>query len=299
MNLLLAVDGSPGSLRAVDEVVNTPFTERPQVTLLYVLTRYVPSDTPLSAHNDGSIRTDEDRRAHAILRQAHDLLAEDRFEVAERIVEGHPAQTIVEVAQELGSELIVMGALGLTGWLRALLGTISLTVAKHAHCPVWVVKAVRKSPDRLTLLLPVDGSSDSRAAIGFLHRLPLPEATTVHLMHVVPSVNQMLGLSGAHLDPPVLTPLYQAGEALKQQAEKLLQDDREGLPRQLSDVHSLIAEGEAASQILEHAKAVEADLILLGTKGLSGLEEFFMGSVSHKVLKHAGASVLLVPHRHT
>ena len=53
---------------------------------------------------------------------------------------GMPDTAIVEMAEELGTGLIVMGSRGLGGVRRALLGSISDSVVRHAHCPVLIVR---------------------------------------------------------------------------------------------------------------------------------------------------------------
>jgi nucleotide-binding universal stress UspA family protein len=53
---------------------------------------------------------------------------------------GIPDTTIIDLAEELGSGLIVLGSRGLGGVRRALLGSISDSVVRHAHCPVLVVR---------------------------------------------------------------------------------------------------------------------------------------------------------------
>jgi nucleotide-binding universal stress UspA family protein len=47
---------------------------------------------------------------------------------------------IVALAEELGADLIVMGSRGLGGVRRALMGSVSNSVVRHAHCPVLVVR---------------------------------------------------------------------------------------------------------------------------------------------------------------
>jgi len=64
-------------------------------------------------------------------------------EVAEkhlRIAERYRAQQIVQVAEDIGAGLIVMGSRGLGGVRRALMGSVSDSVVRHAHCPVLVVR---------------------------------------------------------------------------------------------------------------------------------------------------------------
>jgi nucleotide-binding universal stress UspA family protein len=59
---------------------------------------------------------------------------------AEHLIEGRVAPGIVGLAEELGAGLIVMGSRGLGGIRRALMGSISDSVVRHAHCPVMVVR---------------------------------------------------------------------------------------------------------------------------------------------------------------
>lgn len=51
----------------------------------------------------------------------------------------------------------------------------------------------------------------------------------------------------------------------------------------------------AASAIIEQGRELEADLIVVGTRGLGGLKSFMLGSVSHEVVQHADRPVLVVP----
>jgi nucleotide-binding universal stress UspA family protein len=53
---------------------------------------------------------------------------------------GTEAQHITGVAEELGADLIVVGSRGLGGMKRALMGSVSESVVRHAHCPVLVVR---------------------------------------------------------------------------------------------------------------------------------------------------------------
>ena len=58
----------------------------------------------------------------------------------EHLIEGWVAPGIVELAEEIGAGLIVMGSRGLGGIRRALMGSVSDSVVRHAHCPVMVVR---------------------------------------------------------------------------------------------------------------------------------------------------------------
>jgi nucleotide-binding universal stress UspA family protein len=53
---------------------------------------------------------------------------------------GRPDKEIVALSEEIGAELIVMGSRGQGGIRRALMGSVSESVVRHAHCPVLVVR---------------------------------------------------------------------------------------------------------------------------------------------------------------
>ena len=53
---------------------------------------------------------------------------------------GSPAAEVVDLAEELGVGLVVVGSRGLGGIRRALIGSVSDSVVRHAHCPVLVVR---------------------------------------------------------------------------------------------------------------------------------------------------------------
>jgi nucleotide-binding universal stress UspA family protein len=58
----------------------------------------------------------------------------------EHLIEGRVAPGIVALAEEIGAGLIVMGSRGMGGIRRALMGSVSDSVVRHAHCPVMVVR---------------------------------------------------------------------------------------------------------------------------------------------------------------
>jgi nucleotide-binding universal stress UspA family protein len=83
------------------------------------------------------------RDAEEILNEQAAKIEQEGGKVAEkylRIAERYRAQQIVKVAEDIGAGLIVMGSRGLGGVRRALMGSVSDSVVRHAHCPVLVVR---------------------------------------------------------------------------------------------------------------------------------------------------------------
>jgi nucleotide-binding universal stress UspA family protein len=89
-----------------------------------------------------AVRTEEtEEQAQKVLDEQVDRLRNAGVDVAEaHLREGLPAEVIVALAEDLSAGLIVMGSRGLGGIRRALMGSVSDSVVRHAHCPVMVVR---------------------------------------------------------------------------------------------------------------------------------------------------------------
>jgi nucleotide-binding universal stress UspA family protein len=92
--------------------------------------------------------------------------------------------------------------------------------------------------------------------------------------------------------------IYEAEEKLQQEAEQRLQAWLQHLAKQASD-RGVIAEfdsqiGDAGKKICELARDWQADLIIIGRRGRTGLSEMLLGSVSNYVIHHASCSVLVI-----
>ena len=82
-----------------------------------------------------------ERRARELLEMEVQKVRSAGSTVAEEhLIEGRVAPEIVGLAEEIGAGLIVMGSRGLGGIRRALMGSVSDSVMRHAHCPVLVVR---------------------------------------------------------------------------------------------------------------------------------------------------------------
>lgn len=131
--ILLAVDGSPASGKAVRFLIRTinPLGEGPdQEPIVATVVHVMPF-----------LKYPELREAgRAIAQRSADKLAKAGFQVEEAARLGKPADEILTVAKEHKVDLIVTGAKGLGAIGRALLGSVSTRVVQHATCSVLVVR---------------------------------------------------------------------------------------------------------------------------------------------------------------
>jgi len=143
----------------------------------------------------------------------------------------------------------------------------------------------------MKILLAVDGSKFSEAATSLLIAQVKMENTEVRLLHVVEPFPESLAKEMGGKDYPNF-----AGARLQRRtwSEELLAQAAEKLQSAGFKVTSSIEEGYPKSVILDAAEGWDADLIVVGSHGRTGLERFLIGSVSEAVARYARCSVEIV-----
>jgi nucleotide-binding universal stress UspA family protein len=92
------------------------------------------------AESDERQRISEQRAREVLEVEVQKIRSDGATVAGEHLLEGWVAPEIVGLAEEIGAGLIVMGSRGLGGIRRALMGSVSDSVVRHAHCPVLVVR---------------------------------------------------------------------------------------------------------------------------------------------------------------
>lgn len=138
----------------------------------------------------------------------------------------------------------------------------------------------------LKILVATDGSEEAAVACGLLRTLPLPSGSTVQVISVI-DVSAFNGYESAW------TVVEQFRSAESARANRALQEATEILTRPGLEVTTAIREGHVVKEILLAAEDFDADLVVVGSKGLTGLEGFLMGSVARAVAKACCRPVLV------
>ncbi|MDJ0713032.1 MAG: universal stress protein [Prochloraceae cyanobacterium] len=133
-----------------------------------------------------------------------------------------------------------------------------------------------------TIVVALDNSDLSEQVIDSLINLRIEPETKIVLSHVLPSPE-------ATRDLPPDRP-HQSRDSLYQEIEQQLQAYQSQLPGSMLE----ITEGDAASEIIRLSNIHQADLIVLGTRGLKGIKRIVEDSVSSQVVAEAPCSVLVV-----
>lgn len=293
-HLLIASDGSDSSRAAQEFAVSLPFRERPSVRLLAVTALPVT----LSEYYVEDVLYQQAHQIQNTVVAPRVTIEAERLRTAFASVTtdlriGDPANEIVAAAKEHPTDVIVLGARGLSGVSRFLLGSVSDYVCRNAPQSVLVVRTephthvtdghIPLSQPR-RILFATDGSASSNLAIDRFASWQWPGDAVARVI-TAHQIERAFGFEIA----PVYEP-YRTAERL--QAEAILQSASRRLAKGFSQVETADCEStKIANTIVQEAEDWKAELIVIGNRGLGRWERFFLGSTSLGVLHHAPCSV--------
>ena len=289
LSLLAATDFSPPARHALERAAQLA-TAHPgaQLTLAHVISG------SLLARLRGLLReaapaaearvVDEAGRALAEL-AAH-LGALHACPVTTRLTQGSAMNAIPELAEELGSNLLVMGARGANFVRELLLGSTTERVLRKTRRPVLAVKQRPRGAYR-RVLVPVDFSLHAAAAAETAHRwLPDAEIVLLHAFEVEPeNILRFAGVAEDEIHAYRIRAREEAFSAMAQFVDTL------SVPA--ASLTRVVVHGAPTLRILEHEQSLDADLIVMGKHGQTTLEELLLGSVTKHVLAYSNCDVLV------
>jgi nucleotide-binding universal stress UspA family protein len=283
--IVVGVDGSPSSARAVAWAVTQAAAEHRAITLVHALHAVTP--TSMDAATVPPQEAQEAVRAtgHQVLAQAR-AEAERRspgLEVHEVLRSEDPRELLLELSRE--AALVVLGSRG-RGKLRSLLlGSVGVALVRHAHCPVVVHRPSHPGTVRHGVLVGADGSEESRVVLEFAYReaslLDLP----LTVLHCAWDMNTGTGTGYTMAEPiiDVETERLQLAESMAGMAEK----------------YPEVRVSTEMVRNLPHEALVRMsermNLTVVGAHQAGRLAQLMLGSVSVAVVEHAKSPVAVVP----
>ncbi|GGY15119.1 universal stress protein [Streptomyces djakartensis] len=285
--LVVGVDGSEPSLRAVDWAADEAALRGVPLRVVYAclwqryegaaLARDIgkPSTLPLPQDVVGAAA----RRArvrHPHLRVATDVVFEE------------PEYALVREGRTAAA--LVLGTRGRSGIAELLLGSVSLAVAAHAHCPVIVLRGSHDNqaapPVRGRVVVGVGQEAKESAAV----RFAVEEARRRGV--ILEAVRAWRCPAHETTDHPLLSgePARLHEERASGELETALRD----VPADVA-VRRRTVEGPARRVLVDASH--EADLLVVGARRREGHVGLQLGRVAHAVLHHSACAVAVVPHR--
>ncbi len=277
MKIMLAVDGSKYSEWAADLLLKLPLAEIPQITVLHVVheRRHISPiiDSTLNKQYKDKMQEKLEKdlmAAEQLTSRIVDKLKTRWNDIKTIIEKGHVAERIIEKAHEEKVDLIILGSRGVNSIRAFLLGGVSQKVLTYAKCSVLIVKS--KIHNFKRILVAVDGSKYSEIALSFLKSHFVPEGVNSIILNVC--------------DYPFVPPNLPVKNLEKKYCDAMFQD--------AFKAQVLCVTGDPAKMITYVSHRKKADLVIVGSKGLSGIKLFFLGSVARKIVTYGDRSVLVV-----
>jgi nucleotide-binding universal stress UspA family protein len=142
MNILLAVDGSPDSQKAVSELVMRPWPSKSTVRILTAVPSYRPPmfEFVSTGETPAEVQSGYEKAAANLTKTVAESLRSTELLVETTVRPGDPRRVIIEEAAEWGADLIMIGARGHSALERWLIGSVAQNVVAHAPCSVEVVR---------------------------------------------------------------------------------------------------------------------------------------------------------------
>lgn len=293
MRLMLAYDGSACADAARDLLTTLPLPLASAITLVTALER---GPQLFGAPEFAVVPHDADEAEEMLLRDLQEMLhqAAEPLRAADRridtvVVRGRPASAVVDEARASLPDLLVCGSRGHGPLASVLMGSVSAEIVDHAPCPVLVAR--HRAVDRM--VVGVDGSGPASRALAALGRWPIFRQLPAQLVTVAQPVSSWAETMGSSFYPAWVD-THEEREDRRKHMRDILDRARDGLADVGISASTELREGDPADQLIRAANESDADLIVVGSRGLSTIPRLVLGSVARKVLLHAPQSVLIV-----
>jgi nucleotide-binding universal stress UspA family protein len=293
--ILCPVDGSNASAHALDHALALARSYKAHLTVMEASWARLP---PIAYPGTGMTETPP-----LLLPRQLDELREELRQFARRwsmadvnvdlvVREGAVVPVILEEAQSIRADVIVLGTHGRSGFDRFLLGSVTEKIIRKAECAVMTVPPADRTsePARAarTIVCGVDFSPASLKAVDHALSLAQELPATLLLTHVIDwHVDRPLPPEVA-LETAAYRGRVEAYNQVKLQA--LVPDDA----RTWCQAEEVVAAGRPHEEIVRLARERDADLIVLGVHGRSAMNLALFGSTTNQVVRHATCPVLTV-----
>lgn len=225
-----------------------------------------------------------------VLEEAARAVAASGCTVERRLLRGRAGSAIVDEAADWQADVVILGSRGHGAISAMLLGSVGAEVVDHAPCPVLVARR----PTMTRIVLGHDGSEYAMAAEQLLRSWPIFSAVSIEVVSVT------------HVKAPWRTGIaptfyaeameahHQATEISATEHTRIAEESARRLGESGLRASAVAVEGDPAAMLIGVADEHQADLMVLGTHGRTGVSRALLGSVARNVMQHASSSVMVV-----
>ena len=279
--VLVPLDGSELAEKALFMLPQLAFQPL-HLRLIAVINGWGGMD-PLAAKDQ--VVCDSDLATQYLQAVVERLVAEGNVAKLESAVRsGDPALTILDEAEDMKAELLLMSTHGRSGFQRLRMGSIADQVIRHAPCSTIVVGPHVEAFGKLrNLAVPLDGSDLAETALSQALLIARESGGSITLIRVVPV--PAAGTDQANV---------RAADKLEEEAATYLRRVAGRLDHRIQvKTHLLI--GSAADELPRFVSEHQFDLTVMTTHGRSGLARAALGSVTDRMIANCIAPLMVVP----
>jgi len=307
MKILIAYDGSECADAALEDLKSAGLPKTAEALVMSLADVFLPPlineevDDTFPMYVPAGVRRAHER-AEREVKEAESMAKRASEQIKKSFPEWHvrhkapadsPTWALIRTADQWKADLIVVGARGhsvLGG--RLILGSVSQRVLYEASCSVRVARGRRRDADSpLRLVIGVDNSPYSKAAVAAVYRREWPTGTEVRLLAVVDTV---MAITPDPSQPSIVKWIEVADEDNWDQVRQIFEPSADKLRSAGLDAAVMIRRGNPGEELIGEAESWGADCIFLGPKGTRGIDRLLLGSVSSAVSARAHCSVEVV-----
>jgi nucleotide-binding universal stress UspA family protein len=289
--LFVAIDFSPNSDEALRQAHDRALSTGAQLAVCHIVPNELRSNLlfpDISRITALKFPLEMKQIAEAAAARVAEITGRTEGEFELIVDDGTPQALILNRAEEWLADLIIVGSHGQTSAADALLGSVTDSVIRHAHCPVLIVRPGKRTGRIVAGTDFSDPVLPALRAAGDEAERTGAELTVVHSLDMVWSLAAYpaLAFGGA--------PFNISAEQIKELELVATQRLEESLKQLNVSGDTLVTTGPAGRALIDIASERKADLIVVGTIGRTGLRRALLGSVAETVAKGAPCSVLIV-----
>ncbi|HSA99415.1 MAG TPA: universal stress protein [Anaerolineales bacterium] len=294
-HILVPLDGSKLAEAAVPVAASLAQTLNAPVTLLHI----IEQDAPQEIHKDHHITQAEEASAYLkeIAKRGFPAQAQVDTHVHTAAVKDVPGSIVEHALMEFQPDLIIMCTHGSGGVRDLLYGSIAQQVVAQGSTPLLLIKPEAETPTTFKLeniLIPLDTGPVHDASLPITQEFARAYKSNIHLLTVIPTFSTIAGETAAagSLLPATTSALLDIDV---ENAQEDLQEHLDELKQSGLRVTAEVARGDPATEIVNIAGKLRADMIVLTTHRKAGAAAFWARSVAPNVVRRAHIPILLIP----
>lgn len=282
MRVLFATDGGEAALHALTFIERAAVPEKTEITVVTAAPELQAEDR----HDPPSGPAGE------IVTSAASRLQGAGFAVERRVLAGHPGSAVLEEIERGDYELAIAGAGNRSRLSRLLLGSVSTKILHTAAISALIVHRSTSPGTPVKVLFGTDGSESANLGVSQMVGLLNPATCSIKVVSVAEHLMPNLSFPIPRVGYATQAPTPEKEKEWIAAAERPARDAAKRLDEAGFETDVKVVLGAPTSHLLAEVDEMEADLVVVGARGLGAVERATLGSVSGQIVNESPATLV-------